>query len=278
VLVAPTVIVVPCYNEAARLPVADFHAYLSDPDAAHLLFVDDGSKDATRDLLLTLCSRFPGRCSAAALTANAGKAEAVRVGLVQAIERGAAHIGYWDADLATPLDEIADFEAVLHRRHDVGVVLGSRRPMLGRNIQRDALRALLGSGCRTAVRRVLRAGVYDTQCGAKLFRTSESLRRCLAWPFASRWMFDVELLLRLQRLSTTDAGGWFEQPLHHWSEKAGSKIKPGDYWRALGDLRRLSRAYANTKTAIQTELDGHMQPRRTAIELTSLSQKTKRAA
>ena len=49
--VAPCTIVVPCFNEAARLDAQAFLGMLDARDNLSLLFVDDGSTDGTRDAL-----------------------------------------------------------------------------------------------------------------------------------------------------------------------------------------------------------------------------------
>src|SRR5687768_750502 len=98
-----TVIVVPCYNEAARLDTERFAAFAAVQDQAMLLFVDDGSVDETARLLDTLAARVPGHISVLRLKPNGGKANAVRAGALQAVAEGALRVGYWDADLSTPL-------------------------------------------------------------------------------------------------------------------------------------------------------------------------------
>jgi glycosyltransferase involved in cell wall biosynthesis len=128
-----TVLVVPCYNEAARLDERAFLAWATAaPPHLSLLFVDDGSTDDTQRVLQRLAAAAPGRVRTLALTPNGGKAEAVRRGMLQACA-SAARVGYWDADLATPLEALSDFEAVLDApgcQHEM--VFGARGGLLGR--------------------------------------------------------------------------------------------------------------------------------------------------
>jgi glycosyltransferase involved in cell wall biosynthesis len=242
---APTVIVVPCFNEAARLDTGRFTSFLSRPGASFLC-VDDGSRDETARVLEELASQSAGRLRVLRLPANRGKANAVRAGMRQAIEAGAARVGYWDADLATPLEEIPRFEAVLEAHRAVIGVLGSRVRMLGTAIDRSAARHYTGRVFATIASMVLRLAVYDTQCGAKLFRSGPVLRAALDAPFRSRWAFDVELIARLDRASRA-AGGppagelLVELPLQVWQDVGGSKLSPPAMVRATLELLAVRR-------------------------------------
>ncbi|HEY0928689.1 MAG TPA: hypothetical protein VGE27_02115, partial [Gemmatimonas sp.] len=82
---------------------------------------------------------------------------------------------------------------------------------------------------------------YDTQCGAKLFRIGPLLCTSLSEPFRSRWIFDVELLTRAQSLLRFEGEHTIErlvheQPLGVWQHRAGSKVRGGDFLRALQEL------------------------------------------
>ena len=75
-----------------------------------------------------------------------------------------AHLG--------PLESICEFRRVLEKRNTIDVVLGSRIPLLGRDIQRRPLRRILGRVFARTASLVLGLSLYDTQCGAKLFRVN----------------------------------------------------------------------------------------------------------
>jgi glycosyltransferase involved in cell wall biosynthesis len=240
-----TLLVVPCYNEAARLdPDAFRRLVAAHPDVAVLL-VNDGSTDGTGPLLDALAADPSGRLSALHLDRNRGKAEAVRLGLLEAARRGAAYAGYWDADLATPLDALPEFLALLDADPAIDIVLGSRVQLLGRHIRRRPLRHYLGRLFATAVSLVLGVPVYDTQCGAKLFRMNPTLTGLLSTPFRSRWIFDVEILARyLQATGRAAAGDRIhELPLRRWSDVAGSKLRPSSFVRAAFELAAIARDY-----------------------------------
>lgn len=218
-------VVVPCYNEARRLDRSEFEARLSGDGGETFLFVDDGSTDDTAAVLAGIASTNPDRCKVITAAENRGKAEAVRTGMRAALDGGASLVGFWDADLATPLSHVAEFVATLEDRPEIEVVMGARVRMLGRHIDRSGTRHLLGRAYATLASVVLGLPVYDTQCGAKLFRCSPELERALERPFRSRWSFDVELLQRLQS-AWGDRGmdRIVEIPLPEWRDVGMSRV------------------------------------------------------
>ena len=238
-------LIVPCYNEATRL---DDGALLSLVDgeipATRLLLVDDGSQDDTGARLTALSQRSPGRIEALALGHNQGKAEAVRQGLLAALARGAEVVGYFDADLSTPVSEIRRLLSVLDQETEAAVVIGARISLLGNDIQRSHTRHYLGRVFATLASLILQARVYDTQCGAKLFRRSAALEAALRDPFLSRWSFDVELLGRLLVGDATTAAisdrQLLEVPLREWRDVPGSKLGLGAMAGALKDLAQIA--------------------------------------
>lgn len=239
------IVIVPCYNEARRLDVGAFRTFIEREPEIEFLFVDDGSTDDTRQVLASLCAQAPDRLSHMALDRNAGKAEAVRRGILEAIDRGAAIVAFWDADLATPLDALPQFLGVLESRPELHIVMGSRVQLLGRNIDRRLSRHYLGRAFATTVSLMLGLRVYDTQCGAKMFRVTPELGAVFADPFLSRWIFDVEILARL--IAARRHGGAatalerciYELPLTEWRDVRGSKVRAGDFLGAAPELMRI---------------------------------------
>lgn len=239
-------LVVPCYNEAQRIDFPSFAAFLANAPAVTIIFVDDGSTDDTKALLEQFVATCSAKGAVLALTRNRGKAEAVRAGLQEARARGADVIGFWDADLATPLSAVFDLLTVLDANPHVDWVLGSRVRVLGRDIERNALRHYLGRVFATAASLTLGMPVYDTQCGAKLFRATRHLDEVIAQPFLSRWIFDVEMIARFDAVRARDGGGSaahaiHEYPLARWVDVGKSKIKARHFVQAFFDLMRISR-------------------------------------
>lgn len=240
------VLVVPCYNEEKRLDVEAFRAF----EGVEFLFVNDGSRDGTLGVLQSLRDSDPGRFDVLDLERNSGKAEAVRRGVLTAMERGAELTGFWDADLATPLSELPGFLDVFATRPEIQMVFGARVRLLGRQISRNPSRHYLGRVGATLISRTLGLAVYDTQCGAKLFRSSDTLRTVFSRPFLSRWIFDVEILARFIETEGRDATARavYEYPVSVWHDVKGSKVKSTDFLRALRDLNKIRRAYRLART------------------------------
>ena len=237
-----TIIVVPCYNESRRLRQDDFLHYVEqNPDVA-FLFANDGSKDNTLDVLQQLCSRHE-RLLLLDLQPNGGKAEAVRRGMLHAASQyNPEFIAFWDADLATPLSEIEPMVQWAERGYDI--VMGLRLMRLGAKVRRKSSRHYLGRCFATVASMMLRLPVYDTQCGAKLFRT-HVVNEIFQEQFITRWLFDVELLARYkQRYGVEQATcKIYEFPLFQWEDVDGSQLKSRDFFKAPLELIKIKRKY-----------------------------------
>jgi dolichyl-phosphate beta-glucosyltransferase len=238
-------LVVPCYNEENRLPVEQFQRFMGG-SAIRFVFVDDGSRDKTLDRLKVLRRGLEDRVFILHSPANQGKAEAVRKGLNFALDEGAEYAGFWDADLATPLDAIPELAGVFAGRPDLDMVFGARVKLLGRRVHRKTSRHYLGRVFATVVSVMLRLPIYDTQCGAKIFRVRPGTRELFAEPFRARWVFDVEILARyIRQLGSAGAAAEriYEYPLHAWEDIGESKVKPLDFVIAFRDILRIHRKY-----------------------------------
>jgi dolichyl-phosphate beta-glucosyltransferase len=233
-------LVVPCYNEAGRLRGDAFVDFVRTHRGVRFLFVDDGSTDATSAVQQSIAAAAPGAVETLRLERNQGKAEAVRRGILQALRASPRLVGFWDADLATPLAAIDDFLAVAETRPGVEIILGSRVLLMGRDIRRKASRHYLGRVFATCASLALGIPVYDTQCGAKVFRATSDLDALFSEPFRSPWIFDVELLSRY--LALDPAGGparaqrIYELAVPAWHDIPGSKLRTVDFLRAIVDL------------------------------------------
>jgi dolichyl-phosphate beta-glucosyltransferase len=234
-------LVVPCYNEARRLDPDAFLGFAAARPGVRLVMVDDGSSDGTWEVLERMRAAAPASVTTIRQPDNRGKAEAVRTGILAGFSQRAALVGFFDADLATPLSALDDFLAVLRDRPDLEFVLGSRVMLMGRDIRRKAARHYSGRMFATAVSHALDLPVYDTQCGAKVLRASPATATLFERPFRSRWIFDVELIARYLRLPVASgeparADRLYELVLPAWHDRPGSKLAWYDFARAMVEL------------------------------------------
>jgi dolichyl-phosphate beta-glucosyltransferase len=262
-----SIVVVPCYNEAIRLDLHAIREFSRDHADPRFLFVDDGSTDGTGTLLEQLHLESRERFLVCRLRRNVGKAEAVRQGLLRAFEERPDYVGYWDADLATPLAAIPTFSSILDFRPDIDMVFGARVCLHGRSVTRKPIRHYLGRVFATAASLALGVTFYDTQCGAKLFRATPEVQALFDAPFHTRWIFDVEIVARAiaaRRGSGRPAveRAIYEFPLHEWRDVAGSKIKPLDWMRAFFGLVSIRWNYRRTTAKSECRLGGVPHTRR----------------
>jgi glycosyltransferase involved in cell wall biosynthesis len=250
---AKTIVVVPCFNEAARLDRDFLGSFLERP-GIDLILVNDGSTDGTEALLREWTAARAGHARVLSLVKNQGKGEAVRQGILTALREDPAIVGYVDADGATPAVECWRLLDFLDGHPETVAVLGARIKLLGLDIRRSLSRHYTGRVFATAVSWILDLPVYDTQCGAKFFRNGPLTRRTFQPPFSSRWFFDVELIGRLAaqvRVSGRNPESTLlEVPLHAWHDIAGSKRGLSVYGRALWDLMRMARGLSRFEKTI----------------------------
>src|SRR5262245_13928486 len=222
-------VVVPCYNEERRLAegLAALTAWLKGRRPYEILVVDDGSRDGT----LRLAREHAGRDAAIrvhALPRNRGKGAAVREGMLAA--RGSLLL-MTDVDLSSPIDELPKLEAALGR---ADVAIGSRALATSNiEVRQPGQRENLGRSFNIAVRLMLLPGLFDTQCGFKLWKGGVA-RKVFRRMTLDRFAFDVEALWTARHLGFRVA----EVPVR-WRHDDRSSVRVGrdgirmglDLWR-----------------------------------------------
>jgi len=233
-------VVIPCFNEEKRLDIDKFKSF--ERENLYFVFVNDGSSDNTYDML---CKNLSTNMYVLNLDKNSGKAEAVRRGMLFVetlpICEKVAWVGFMDADLSTPLWEIDYFflyNDIFSCKADA--IWGSRVKRLGGNIKRSLKRHLLGRLFATVTSELIGIGnCYDTQCGAKFFK-KELIDTAFSETFISKWIFDIEILLRLK------ANVIIEYPLQEWKDVGGSKVDIlSELFRIILDIFKIRRKYVN---------------------------------
>ena len=196
-----TCIIIPCYNEESRFPTDEFLNFIKSNNFIEFCFVNDGSTDKTLTILNQLKNDFPN-ITVFNLLENKGKAEAIRYAVLNIDHTKYDYLGYLDADLYTSIDEMKRLTTFI--TPNIKFIMGSRIKKLGSFIKRNPFRHIFGRVLATFVSTfILKIPVYDTQCGAKLIATPLALE-LFKESFVSRWLFDIELLLRVIELKGKD--------------------------------------------------------------------------
>lgn len=238
-----TTIIIPCFNEENRLNINTFVEFSKFHPDIQFLFVNDGSTDGTLSILQQLSDAYP-KIYYLDIQPNCGKAEAVRKGMMYAVQNyDSEFIGFWDADLATPLTEIPIFIDTM-QKGEYDIVTGMRIARLGANIERKNTRHLLGRCFATTASLLLDIPVYDTQCGSKMYRRN-IIQQLFDQPFISKWLFDVEILARYIHFFNKENAkkNICEQPLLSWGEINGSRLKVKDFINAPFELIKIKKQY-----------------------------------
>jgi glycosyltransferase involved in cell wall biosynthesis len=234
-------VVVPCFNEATRWNT-NYWRDLIDTVPARFLFVDDGSVDGTGEIIKATTAGTDSACLH--MATNQGKAEAVRRGLLEFLTDSEIHgVGYLDADGAFAIPDISRMQTLFEELvvvRSIDALWSSRVALAGRNIQRSDRRHYIGRIIATLVSLGYGEIPYDTQSGFKLFRASDSLRESIEQPFKTRWLFEIELLARWQFVTGRPMNIW-EEPLDHWHDVPGSKIRGRELVRILRELNSVKR-------------------------------------
>ncbi|MGD0897091.1 MAG: dolichyl-phosphate beta-glucosyltransferase [Thermoguttaceae bacterium] len=191
-------LVLPAYNEAARLPpyLAAIRPYIEGRYGRRyeVIVVDDGSRDGLAGMLEAAAASWP-QLKWIRHDANRGKGAAVRTGMLAA--RGGLLL-FADADGAAPIEEERRLADAIRAGADLAV--GSRLVRgPDQRLSRNRIRGLAGRLFAALAGRILRLPIRDPQCGLKMFR-AEAGRRLFERCEESRYLFDLELLAMAQRL------------------------------------------------------------------------------
>ncbi len=209
-------IVIPAYNEEHRLPatldsICNFFAGRNLD--FEILIVNDGSTDNTSTLIERYTTRYP-QIRTITNPINRGKGYTVRAGVLAA---NSDLILIDDADGSSPIAEFDRLNAAIQMGADIAI--GSRaKPDPNRTVNALAYRTHIGNTFNQVVQSLLLPGIYDTQCGFKLFK-KDAARNIFSLATINGYAFDVEILYiaRINKYRIEEVG-------INWNNVLGSKV------------------------------------------------------
>ena len=188
---ASLTLIIPVYNGAAYLPETfqELLEYYKNVSAPRLIFVNDGSADATQDLLENFARQSELLVTVLSLPTNSGKGNAIKY----AIEHGEINtslVGFTDVEIPYTLDKVTEAAEIL-QTGNYDLVVADRTQV--HTQQYVWVRKIMATLFRLGIPRTIRS-IHDTQSGLKLFRT-ETARAIFSRVYTSRWVFDLEIFL-----------------------------------------------------------------------------------
>lgn len=232
-------IVIPAYNEAARLG-ASLQKVLTYVHAqgwnAEVVVVNDGSRDNTAAIIQDYAVKDP-IVRLIENPGNHGKGYSVRNGMLNA--NGEILI-FSDADLSSPIEECPKLIDALREGADIAI--GSRWLRTETQTQRQPLhRQIFGRIFNLLLRLTLGLHFKDTQCGFKAFK-KPAAQAIFPLQKIERWGFDPEVLFLARKLHFTVK----EVPVL-WGHSGGTRINPlVDGFRMFTEMLRV-RWYSLTR-------------------------------
>jgi dolichyl-phosphate beta-glucosyltransferase len=228
-------VAITAHNEAARLPPSLERAlpFLEALGRTYEIVVnDDGSTDATAQLVRDFGARYPDRIRLVGTPTNQGKGAGVRRAVLASRGR---YVLFSDADFSTPIEELPRLLEALEDGYDVAI--GSRIQPDGTDMRRSqpVYRRLFGKLFHRLADPLIVRGIGDTQSGFKAFRGPVA-RELFGDVRLGSIIFDVEVLYLAQRRGYRV----IEVPVR-WTNAGGSRMRVtlGHAVRVLWDLVRV---------------------------------------
>lgn len=239
-------VIIPSYNESRNIDrgvLEEAHEWLSKQDFTwEMILSDDGSTDGTIDFLRSFAKSHPHVLVLENL--HAGKAPTVKSGMLSAS-------GSWrlftDFDQSTPISEVSKLLDIA-KENKVDVVIGSREISGAKRDKEPFYRHLMGRGFNFFVQLFAVPGIYDTQCGFKLFSKEATLALFNSlFVYGSNQprkdaytgAFDVELLFLARK-----KGFKIREIPVHWKHAATERVSPiKDSLRMFRDIVKIRIAY-----------------------------------
>ncbi|MEM8566169.1 MAG: glycosyltransferase [Bacteroidota bacterium] len=195
-------IVIPCYNESSHLDVKSFIEYAANNKHNILCFVNDGSSDETRETLAKIKSVEHENVHIYNMDKNSGKAKAVQQGaLYLYYQTSVQTIGFIDAHLSPDFEDYADLLWAMKINKNLKAIYGSRTSNKIHGVKRNGIRNIISFIVRIVIYCITGLKIQQIQHGAKVF-DRKLIPALFGQEFKSRWLFDIEILLRLKKKLT----------------------------------------------------------------------------
>ncbi len=237
-------LVIPFFNESKRFDPQYFQA-LFKMDDSYWVLVDDGSEDDTY-LKLKEFSSIPN-VIILKNQMNLGKAESVRIGMQHIMINSEVNVkdenllGFLDADGAFNLAAVETFlknaSDILESKPEYFAVWSSRIKLSGRNIQRNPMRHYLGRVINTLMGTFISYIPYDSQSGLKVYRYDKILNEIFNKSFATKWLFDIEILIRMHKKNLAI----YEQPVDFWRDVRGGTLGTRHAFQIISEIIKIKR-------------------------------------
>jgi len=212
-------VVVPAYNEEKRIAVSlpvIWNALAARFSRFEILVVDDGSSDRTSEKVMEFGDSGHPEVRVIRYGANRGKGYAVRTGMLAA--QGEIVL-FSDADLSTPMEELDKLKKVLDEGYDLAI--GSRALKESQiELRQPFYRVLMGKTFNKIVQLMALPGVWDSQCGFKIFKRAAA-KELFGSSRIDGFSFDVEILFLARK-----RGMVFREVPVRWINSPESKVSP----------------------------------------------------
>lgn len=229
-------LIVPLYNESKRFN-SDYFDSLNIKNL-DLIFVNDGSNDDT----LIMINNLSFKKHIISYSENKGKGEAIRLGIKYAISKKYDLIGYLDSDgsfsSSSVVKLIDQAKREFESNKDLGMIIGSRINLSGREIIRTKSRKILSIAVKIILSLIIINKPYDTQSGFKIIKNTKLLKDTVEKKFETSWFFDVELIEAIRGKYKI-----YEIPVDNWVDIKGSKLNYKQSIKILKEIKILIKMF-----------------------------------
>ncbi len=221
-------IIIPAYNEERRIlkTLESLLFYVKKQDfKCQIIVVNDGSTDKTVDVVKS----FGDDVEIIDNKENRGKGAVVKQGMIAA--QGKYRL-FMDADNSTSIDHMEKAWPLLAKGYQI--VIGSRdsrdHESAKQAVSQPFVKRLLGNFGNLIIQIFAVPGIWDTQCGFKIF-TQKAVSQIFPKTRIERWGFDIEILF-IARILEYKVG---IIPVY-WKNDPESKVGLKGYFQVLKEL------------------------------------------